>query len=534
MNTAKRPPAPTADQIDSRVSDICEFLDPPDVEDLFWYLVHRDREPSAPMIKVEKVALEFLAWREARAKGGAAFKAHGVKDRCSGDALPKETEREQKAAKVRPLADKLRDKLDDYYLSRFGIPPLTAAYSDPPESEVTAGRAEWIVYIAIPERKGWKPVIQLRARAITKPIDHSGERVDFEPVGTNIDAMRYLAKHLPLTIKIEDTAIRWDANKMPYTDLSGFRAALKESTATYRLITGPVKYKAYMEVLREVYSEKPGGNELLECFRLDQALPTMNFTILYYPAHLHRSTEVLYGYGIKEGKNSVESTMVFRTNNPDLVKEYKRLFQALREHPSSSRISAHDPDFMESEEKGSDVVATFKKFGEIPIENLARMEPCERVRLCVTCTSEIDRLIAHFKSVSMSASIQILLAHRDSPFLKTREQSLSRSLQTLVDRNLEALKGLLPRSNFTVKLTGKTMPVMLKQIGSTMIFSPFWNGKPVATGPQFMVRAGSATGSFLETQFEELWNDTEAVTADLSGSEIVVPPLQNSQRSPSA
>ena len=124
--------------------------------------------------------------------------------------------------------------------------------------------------------------------------------------------------------------------------------------------------------------------------------------------------------------------------------------------------------------------------------------------------------------------MQILLAHRDSPFLKQREDSLSRPLQSLVDSNLKSLKGLLPRNNFEVKLTGKPMPVMLKQIGPTMIFSPFWNGIPVATGPQFMVRTTSDTGTSLETQFNTLWKDKDAVTVDLSASEIVIPPLPNS------
>jgi len=358
-----------------------------------------------------------------------------------------------------------------------------------------------------------------------KSIEPGGDRVDFECIGTNVEAMQYLVKRIPLATRIEDTAIRWDANKMPYTDLSGFRTALKQSKATYALITGPVKFKSYMEVLREVYSEKPNGNEILECFRLERPGPIMNFTILYYP---DQPAEVLYGYGIQQGRNSLKRTTVFRTNNPDLVKEYKRLFEALRNHHASYPMYVHDPDFIDSDGHESDILATFNNFGEVPIGSLIKKEPCERIRLCVTCSSEIDRLLAHFKSVSSSTVMQILLAHRDSPFLKQREDSLSRPLQSLVESNLKSLKGLLPRNNFEVKLTGKPMPVMLKQIGPTMIFSPFWNGIPVATGPQFMVRTTSSTGASLETQFNALWKDKDAVTVDLSASEIVIPPLLNS------
>lgn len=526
MSSSEYPPSPTLVEIDTRVNDIRESLKPK-VDDLFFYLIHRNREPSAKMTVVQHVALEFLKWRDARDGNNPDFKTHGFKDRYTPASRPKGNDAEKLAVQVRTLADKLRDKLFAYYQRNFGIPPRTHAHLDPPQSEVIAGRAERIVYIEIPEGEGWKPVIQWRTRAIKKSMELVGDRVDFKLIGTNVEALHYLAENLHLTKQIEDTAIRWDANKMPYPDLNGFRTALSGSKANYRLITGPVKYKAYMELLSDVYSEKPGGNELLECFRLDRALPMMNFTIVYYLDSLQKPTEVLYGYGIKAGKNSVDDTPVFLTNNPKLVKEYKRLFQVLREDPSSCRIRIHDPDFIDSDETENDIVTTFKNFGEVPIENLIKKEPGGRVRLCVTCSSEIDRLITHFKSISVSASMQILLAHRDSPFLKTREKSLSRSLQALVDSNLEALKGLLPRSNLTVKLTGKIMPVMLKQIGSTIIFSPFWNGKPVASGPQFMVRATSGTGSSLETQFEELWNDKDAVTADFSRSEIVVPPLRN-------
>lgn len=530
MNTSERPSSPTSDQIDSQVKSICNFLDPSDEGILLEYLIRRDREPSTEMTVVHKVVMEYLAWKKARDQGGAAFEAHGVKDRYSRETLPTEKEARTEASRGRSLARRLRHLLQKYYQSNFGMHPIEDRHRDPHPSEVTAGRAEWMLYIEIPIGDGYKPIIVWRAVAIKRAIEIAENRIDFECIGTNVEAMQYLVKHIPLAEQIEDTAIRWDANNMPYTGLGEFKAALKQSKASYVLITGPVKYKAYMEVLKEIFGDKSDQKASFKCFRLDRTAPIMNFTILYYP---DKPSEVLYGYGIQQGKNSVESTTVFRSNNPDLVKEYKRLFKALRNHASSNPISVHDPDFLDSDESESDVLATFRKFGEIPIENLARMEPCERVRLCVTCTSEIDRLIKHFKSVSTSASMQILLAHRDSPFLKRREESLSRSLQSLVDRNLEALKSLLPRSNFKVKLTGKAMPVMLKQIGNTMIFSPFWNGRPVATGPQFMVRATSATGVFLETQFEELWNDTDAVTADLSGSEIVIPALPNWATSPS-
>ncbi len=527
MSSSEHSPSPTLVEIDARVNDIREFLKP-QVEDLFVYLIYRDREPSAKMTVVQHVALEFLKWRDARDEYDPDFKTHGYKDRYTPANRPKGDDAEKRAVKVRTLANKLRDKLFRYYQRNFGLFPRTEAQNDPPLSEVRAGRAERIVYIEIPEGEGWKPVIQWRTRAIKKSIEPGGDKVDFECVGTNVEAMQYLVKRIPLATRIEDTAIRWDANKMPYTDLSAFRTALKESKPRYALITGPVKYKSYMEVLKEVYSEKP---DFLECFRLDRAAPIMNFTILHYP---EQPAEVLYGYGIQQGRNSVKRTTVFRSNNPDLVKEYKRLFEALRNDSTSYPINVHDPDFIDSHENESDVLATFKNFAEVPIETLVKKDPCETIRLCVTCTSEIDRLLKHFESVSSSAVMQILLAHRDSPFLKQREESLSRSLQSLVDSNLKALKGLLPRNNFEVKLTGKSMPVMLKQIGTMMIFSPFWNGRPVATGPQFMVRSNSATGTSLETQFNALWKDKDSVTVDLSGPEIVVPPLPNSAQTPLA
>lgn len=514
MNNTGYPPSPTVAQIDSQVRLICEYLDPSHEKDLFWYLIHRDREPSAQMTKVQKVALEFLAWRDARDQGGTVFKAQGVKDRYRHDTIPEGTDGEKKAVKARTIADRLRPKLNEYYQSRFGIPPRDVAHLDPLPSEVSAGRAQWIVYIEIPEGKGWKPIIEWRARTISRPIEPAEKSIDFEPVGTNADAMKYLEKHVPLARRIEDTAIRWDAQKMPYTDLSGFKSGLKQSRAEYALITGPMKYKSYMEVLREVYSEKPEKKSLLRCYRLDQAVPFMNFTILYYPKELRRSSEVLYGYGIKEGKNSVESTTVFRTNNPNVVKEYMRLFEALKNHPSSYPVSVHDPDFIDSYENENDVVATFENFGDISLENLIKKESSVKIKVCFTCTHEMARLIKIFQDNStVIESIQVLLPTRDSKFLELREEALSSDplssypLNDLIDTNISDLKQLVPQIKAVVRQTRRLMPVMFFQIGNIIIFSPFWHGKPVATGPQSIVRANSTTGSSLEKQFDDLWKE---------------------------
>lgn len=522
MSSSEQPLSPTPVEIDARVNDIREILKP-QVEDLFFYLIHRDREPSAKMTVVQHVALEFLKWRDARDENDPDFKTHGFKDRYTSASRPKGDDAEKRAVKVRTLANKLRDKLFAYYQRNFGMPARTHAHLDPPLGEVSAGRAERIVYIEIPEGEGWKPVIQWRTRAIKKSIEPLGDRVDFECIGTNLDAMQYLAKHIPLTEKIEDTAIRWDANNMPYAGLDEFKAALKQSKATYVLITGPVKYKDYMEVLKEIFWDKSEQGALFKCFRLDRTAPIMNFTILYYP---DKSSEVLYGYGIQQGKNSVESTTVFRSNNPDLVKEYKRLFKALRNHPSSNEISVHDPDFVDSDESESDVSATVENFRHISIENLVRKEPTGQINVCVTCSDEIGPLAGILKDyLSATAPIKILLSHPDSSFLSWREKALSRNLKKLVRSNLYSLQQLFPRSNCEVKLTDRVMPVMFIQIGSTIIFSPFWNGTAAATSPQFTVRGNSKTGSFLKENFDELWMDEYSMSVGLSVESIVIPPL---------
>ncbi len=509
MSNSERPPSPNLEEIDDRVSDIREFLEPSDVEDLFWYLILRYREPSVKVTKVQKVALEFLAWQDARNKGGAEFHAHGVKDRYSPATIPKDIAGERKAVKARTFADKLRDKLPEYYRNKFGMPTRDLTRLDPKPSEVSAGRAEWIIYIEIPEGKGWKPIIEWRTSVINKPIAVAENTVDFECVGTNLEAMQYLAKHIPLARRVEDTAIRWDPTKLPSTELDEFRSKLKASKASYRLITGPVKYKTYMEVLREVYSENPEKKALLKCFRLDRAIPIMNFTILYYP---DKSSEVLYGYGIQKGKNSVDSTMVFRTSNPDLVKEYMRLFEALRNHSSSYPISVEDPDFIDSDETESDVVRTFKKFGEISLEHFIKKGSNVEIKVCFTCTHEIDRLLKIFQdNSSYIRSIQVLLSTHDSKFLELREEALSYRLKHLIDTNIIALKQLVPKIETEIRQTRKLMPAMFFQIGSTIIFSQFWTGIPVAEGPQCMVRANSQTGIALVKQFQELWCDRENV-----------------------
>ena len=522
MSTSEGSPSPSLVEIDARVNDIREFLKP-QVEDLFVYLIHRDREPSAKMTVVQHVALEFLKWRDARDGNDPDFKTHGFKDRYTPASRPKGNDAEKLAVKVRTLADKLRDKLFAYYRRNFGMFPQTDSQPELPQSEVSAGRAERIVYIEIPEGEGWKPIIRWRTRAIKKLTEPAGDRVDFECIGTNLEAMQYLAKHIPLAEKIEDTAIRWDANNMPYTGLDEFKAALKQSKATYVLITGAVKYKDYMEVLKEIFWDKSGQGASFKCFRLDRTAPIMNFTILYYP---DKSSEVLYGYGIQQGKNSVESTTVFRSNNPDLVKEYKRLFKALRNHSSSNEISVHDPDFVDSDKSESDISAVVENFRHLSIENLVRKEPTGQINVCVTCSDEIGPLVGILKDyLSATAPIKILLSHPDSSFLLWREKSLSRNLKKLVRSNLYSLQQLFPRSNCEVKLTDRVMPVMFIQIGSTIIFSPFWNGTAAATSPQFTVRANSKTGSFLKENFDELWIDEYSMSVGLSVESIAIPPL---------
>jgi len=161
MIFSEHPPSPTLVEIDARVNDIREFLKP-QVEDLFLYLIHRDREPSAKMTVVQHVALEFLKWRDARDGNDPDFKTHGFKDRYTPASRPKGDEAEKRAVKVRTLADKLRDKLFAYYRRNFGMFPQIDAQADPPQSEVSAGRAERIVYIEIPEGEGWKPIIRWR------------------------------------------------------------------------------------------------------------------------------------------------------------------------------------------------------------------------------------------------------------------------------------------------------------------------------------------------------------------------------------
>ncbi len=503
MNASQRPPAPTLEQIDSQVRDICSYLESSDEGELLWYLIHRNREPSAKMAKVYPVAMEYLAWRN---DGGTIFRNISFKDRYTYKTLPnpKAKENESEAAKARSSARDLRVKLFEYYKSKFGMLPHAHMRRDPHPHEVKAGRAEWVVYIEIPKSRGWKPIIEFRTRIITHAAETHLDRADLECVGTNVDAMKYLAKHFPLATRIEDTAIRWDTNKLPYADPSEVKAALKTSTADYVLITGAIKNKTYMEAIKEAFGENPEKSRRLECFRLDRSAPIMNFVILHYS---DRPSEVLFGYGVKQGRNSLDRTAVFRTINPDLVKEYMQLFDALRNHSSSHPISIHDPDFVESDESECDVLATVERFGDISIENLLKKEPCGKVRICFPCSSEIERLIAPLKRGSKTNSIQVLLAHKDSDFLKMREKAISRSLQMKVDHNLEALKGLLPRSDFEVRLTRKSMPVMFIQIGETIIFSAFWNGQSVAMGPQCIVRAGSKTATFLERQFEELWKD---------------------------
>lgn len=521
MSSSEHPPSPTLVEIDARVNDIREFLKPP-VEDLFCYLIHRDREPSAKMTVVGHVALEFLKWRDARDGNDTDFKTHGFKDRYTPASRPKGDDAEKRAVKVRTLADKLRDKLFAYYQRNFGIPPRTHAHLDPPQSEVSAGRAERIVYVEIPDGEGWKPFIQWRTRAIKKSTEPVERGIDFEKLGTNADGMQYLAKHIPYATRIEDTAIRWNITDSLFeeNDLNDFKKALTESQAKYVSITGPVKDSAFMRALKEAFGKRAKDRQ--ECFQLHHTAPIMNFIILKYPTD---PTEVLFGFGIQHGDSTLEETAVFRSNNSTLVKEFQRLFKVLQSKKFSSRINVTAPTFLQTYQDDCNVLATFTEMPREFIRELIESEDCTTIRIGTTCSVEIEPFATMFgHALRRNVTVQILLSHPHCNFLKLRGETTSRNLDKLVRDNLEALRKISPHPGLEVKLTPDAMAVTHTQIDRIIIFSPFWNGRAAAHGHHFIVQATSETGEFLGKQFNKLWTDASPVILSPS-EEIVIPPL---------
>jgi hypothetical protein len=119
------------------------------------------------------------------------------------ETLPDPKKGESEAVKARTSARDLRAKLWSYYQTNFGMHLSKDRLRDPHPREVSAGKAEWILYIEIPLGDGYRPIIEWRTAAIIQTIELAEDRIDFECIGTNLQAMQYLAKHIPLAEKLK-------------------------------------------------------------------------------------------------------------------------------------------------------------------------------------------------------------------------------------------------------------------------------------------------------------------------------------------
>jgi len=518
MTGSEERPTATNAQIDAEIANIRDYLY--DLADqtsanLLWFLIYRDRAFPKRKDHVNQICFDYLDWETA---GGTARSSKiSVKDHCLKNITREPKKYTRELSRIRTnLFVKLQKKLFGYYQqdldARFH--PLTH-----PDLPPRQGKTDWVLHIEFPKdedrtsqyKPKWKPVTEFRTREeINTAAPHTG-RYYLERIGTNEDAMEYLADQISRKnlVKIEDTAIRWDVAKLPYAAPTRFKEALKQrKTLEYILLTGPVRDKSYMEAIREAYWDKPDD---LICHRLDRSSPILNFVILYY---LNRdkdlkAREVLFGYGTRQETNLLGDTHVFRTNHPDLILEYKRLFREFLAEPSSEKIKITDPDFAHSDETDCDVLATVENFATVPVDTILRRElsgGIANINICFLPTDELKRLLVCLKPIDTNAPIKVLLPHQTSDFMKLRERSLLYSLKGRVKHDVDLLKSFLQGKNVEVRSTHDPLPLMFVQIGNRVIFSAFWHRLNAAKGPQCILRTSSDMGGFLKNHFKDLWD----------------------------
>lgn len=439
----------------------------------------------------------------------------------------------------RTQASSLRHALKDCY-RELGVPV------EPSPAEIVAaiekGRAEPVVHIAISTGRssGYRPSITWSYRPFTpkeladrglspehqsyqsvKP-DHSEVRCT--DMGTNAQGIRYLADRIPFATHVEDTVVRWNLTESLYQgeDFKEFKKALRESKAKVVEITGPMKDNAYLQAVKEVFSDLTKEKQLT-CFQLHHTAPIMNFVILKYE---DKPSEVLFGWGTQHGDDTPGDTKVFRSDDERLVNEFQRLFKVLQSKKFSARINVTAPTFMKTHHEKCDVLATFKEIPRWLLCELIENKECELVRIGIPGSTELgDTAIstALEKAIQRNVSVQILLAHPDCRFLKFRSSKKDNGLSKLVLDNLEKLRQLATHGPLEVKLTSDAMSVAYYQVDTMVIFSPLWSRISASEGHHFVIYSTSDTGRFLsEKQFERWWENAQTYNTSTG----VIDPVQ--------
>ena len=388
--------------------------------------------------------------------------------------------------KGRKLVGSLRENLRDYYIH----------HSD-----------RLLIQIPEGEEDNYEPELSLRPDEFYRGADFGDIASDFDCLGTNADAIDYLAGEIHKLKRLEDTTVRWDRKESLYTGkpFQGFLDALeKHPGLTFRSITGPVADKAYIDGLSKVLASRT--YPAVQCFRLHHATPMMNFAVLHYRAN--DRIEVLFGYGIQTTYTDVSQTVVFKSANRQLALEFQSLFRVLRNDRFSRPISVSAPDFKNSAVYWCDVLATFPSFPSAEITK--RCESATKIIICVTAWHFLER--SFYKQIEdalkRDCNVQIAMWNPKSDFIKMRDEAIKGRPGYTVDErkmNGETLELLaINFPNLQVLECDGQASVSLFWIDDLIYFSPYWVGQNASDGTHFLVHATSKTGRRLQRQFHHM------------------------------
>ena len=504
--------------VDEQVSLLCKPRNLPEKRGkLLAYLIGAQRRGDFELVGGRRVLIQFEE-----------------RENLKGKTYPN-AQAEQAYQRARQVARDLRLDLERYY--RELVP-----------------NAPDCIKIMLPEHRGPSADAHAYQPQITRrnPTTPSAD-ARFWLVGDNVQALEYVTDRISKLNRIEETFVRWTEKHSSLYAGSAFRLfveKLKASRLLYRAVFGPMTDSAVFEKggLREVLASRvvkdlPNGETATKLYRLLHGTALMNFTLLYFfedEGRFFKRTshiEVLFGYGVHEEYGGPDTTVVFGSDDPRLVKEFQKHFDALRDERFSRPLDLGQPALFRNQPWGSDVLVTFPKLPSEELERKTRasgtgdgwtdksrmfgLGPAERqdnyvpgrphIKICVSALKLLaskpfrDELKS---ALARNVQVSITLWAPESSFIDLRTKAIGldpedarHELESafLVAKHLGKHKNLFIR-----RCTAPMGSVSILWIDEFIYFSPYWVGKDVADGPHFLVMADSATGVEIRDQYDQM------------------------------
>ncbi len=371
-----------------------------------------------------------------------------------------------------------------------------------------------------------------------------------EHLGDNNNALARLNSLLPTATLIEDVSIRWEEGTFyPYekrirrsgsggnsglSPIEHFGAELRKAyqanpNITYRSVTGPIVDTEQVKQVEQAFRGRERSYQF-ELFKMRHTVPLLNFTILYTNEEPQRKV-VLFGYGRQQSEEKNKPTAVFFSDNPELVREFRDLFEVMQDERFSRQIDLDDPSFLASRPSVSDVIATFEKFpADEIVRDINALRPPGRIDICSTTWPQLDTEenlgAAIQNALFRGCDVSVALWESDSAFFALRGHAIKGDRDHLQQQMIQTKKELtridhaLKREAEERKKKGEQDKaigqltidrckaalgsVVMCRVGELIYFGPYWVGANAARGPHFLVPKATPTGRFLFSENREI------------------------------